>query len=121
MLNIKQFFMRVHQVSLFNSIILIAFGIWGYFDTESLTALIPTFFGCSLLVCYPGIKNENKIIAHIAVLLTLVILVALIVMRLPKSIDTGGEGLIRVIIMIITCSLAMFSFIKSFIKTRKNK
>jgi len=113
--------MRAHQVSLINSIILIAFGIWGYFDTESLTAFIPTFFGCSLLLCYPGIKNENKIIAHIAVLLTLVILVALIVMRLPKSLETGGEGLIRVIVMITTCSFAMFSFIKSFIRARRDK
>ena len=45
-------------------------------------------------------SNGNKIIAHIAVLGTLIILIALVGMRLPKSIDQGGIGLYRVIAMI---------------------
>ena len=52
---------------------------WGYLSSASPspTALIPLFFGVALLLCYPGIKKENKIIAHVAVLLTLIVLVAL--------------------------------------------
>ena len=40
---------------------------------------------------WPGLKKQNKVIAHIAVLLTLVILVALAGMRLPKSIEKGAR------------------------------
>ena len=73
------------------------------------------------MFCNNGVKTENKIISHIAVLLTLIILIALIGMRLPKSIETGGVGLMRVIVMILTSSISMSSFIMSFIKARRSK
>ena len=96
-------------------------GIWGYIDVSSVTALIPTFFGIALILCTNGLKKENKMISHIAVLLTLLILGALLGMRLPKSIDQGGIGLIRVIIMIGTSAVAMLFFINSFMRARRNK
>jgi len=40
---------------------------------------------------------------------------------LPKSIDDGGVGLIRVISMISTSTLALIIFIKSFIDARIRK
>ena len=102
-----------------NSIVLIALGLWGYIDVQSPTALIPVGFGVILILCNNGLKKENKIISHIAVLLTLVILLALVGMRLPKSIDAGGLGLFRVSAMIVTSVLSMVAFILSFIKARK--
>ena len=42
-------------------------------------------------------------------------------MRLPKSIEDGGIGLVRVILMISTSVLAMVYFVKSFIDARKAK
>ena len=42
-------------------------------------------------------------------------------MRLPKSLDSGGVGLIRVVIMILTSIFSMVYFVKSFITNRKNK
>ncbi|MAU62872.1 MAG: hypothetical protein CMC38_00765 [Flavobacteriaceae bacterium] len=102
-----------------NSICLILIGAWGYLDVSSPTALIPVGFGVALLLCSSGIKNENKVIAHIAVLLTFIILLSLAGMRLPKSIDQGGIGLIRVLLMIGTSALSMLYFIKSFIANRK--
>ena len=57
--------------------------------------------------------------AHIAVLLTLVILLALVGMRLPKSLESGGLGLVRVIAMCGTSLLAMVYFVRSFIEARK--
>ena len=113
--------MNATTANLINSISLIVIGLWGYFDVLSPTALIPVSIGALLILCYSGIKNQNKIISHIAVLLTLIILVALVGMRLPKSIDKGGVGLIRVIIMIISSALSMIFFIRSFIAARKNK
>jgi len=96
-------------------------GTWAYFDVNSPTALIPAFFGILLLMCHFGLKKENKLIAHIAVGLTFLILIALVGMRLPKSLDTGGVGLYRVIAMILTSSLSMLVFIKSFINARKKQ
>tara|TARA_B100001029_G_C14646788_1_gene227179 strand:- start:66 stop:407 length:342 start_codon:yes stop_codon:yes gene_type:complete len=113
--------MNATTANLINSISLITVGLWGYLDVLSPTALIPVFVGVFLLACYGGIKNQNKIISHVAVLLTLLILLALIGMRLPKSIDKGGIGLVRVIIMIITSTFSIIFFIKSFIAARKNK
>ena len=111
--------MKTYQANLLNSIVLIVLGLWGYFEVVSSTALIPVFFGIVLLLCNGGVKKENKVIAHIVVLLTLLLLVALVGMRLPKSLDGGGLGLLRVIGMILTSSLAMVTFIKSFIAARK--
>tara|TARA_B100000963_G_scaffold241370_1_gene211182 strand:+ start:658 stop:1005 length:348 start_codon:yes stop_codon:yes gene_type:complete len=111
--------MNVTTANLINSISLIVVGLWGYLDVLSPTALIPVSIGVFLLACYSGVKNQNKIVSHVAVLLTLLILIALIGMRLPKSVDKGGIGLIRVIIMIITSSLSMILFIRSFIDARK--
>ncbi len=63
----------------------------------------------------------NKLFAHIAVTFTILILIALVLVRLPKSIDDGGVGLIRVISMISTSTLALVIFIKSFIDSRIRK
>ncbi|MDC0249639.1 hypothetical protein OAK24_02050 [Flavobacteriales bacterium] len=111
--------MKTTNANLLNSITLIFIGLWGYFDVNSPTALIPVFFGVILLLCNKGLRNENKIIAHIAVTLTLVLLISLVGMRLPKSLDTGGIGLYRVIGMILTSALAMISFVRSFIANRQ--
>ena len=111
--------MNASKANLINSISLIGFGLWGYFEVTSPTALIPVGFGLILLLCYNGVKNQNKIIAHVAVLLTLVILLALVGMRLPKSIETGGAGLYRVLTMCATSVFAMIYFVKSFIEARR--
>ena len=111
--------MKASFYNVLNSIVLIALGLWGYFDVQSPTALIPVGFGVILLLCTTGVKKENKIIAHVAVLLTLVILVALVGMRLPKSLESGGVGLFRVIAMIATSVLSMVAFVLSFIKARR--
>ena len=111
--------MKASFYNILNSIVLISLGLWGYFDVQAPTALIPVGFGVILLLCTMGLKKENKIIAHVAVLLTLVILVALVGMRLPKSLDSGGVGLFRVIAMIATSVLSMVAFVLSFIKARR--
>ena len=111
--------MNSTNANIINSICLIVIGLWGYLEVSSPTALIPVGFGAALILCTPGVKKENKVIAHIAVLLTLVILLALLGMRLPKSIDQGGLGLVRLLLMIVTSILSMVCFIKSFIANRK--
>ena len=113
--------MKTAQANLLNSFTLIILGIWGYIDVDSPTALIPVFFGVILLLCNSGIKKENKLIAHLAVTFTLIILIALVVTRLEKSIIEGGNGLYRLIGWILTGTIAMITFIRSFIENRKSK
>ena len=96
---------------------------WGYVDTNSFTALIPAFFGIILLILGTMLTNEKlvKLSAHLVVLFTLLILLALVIQVLPGVFERGGVGLIRVILMISTSSIAMIIFIKSFIENRKSR
>ena len=96
---------------------------WGYIDTNSFTALIPAAFGLILIVLGTMLTNDKlvKLSAHLVVLFTLLILLALVIQVLPGVVDRGGIGLIRVILMISTSSIAMIVFVKSFIDNRKSR
>ncbi len=111
--------MNAATANLINSIVLIATGLWGYFATGSPTAFISVGFGVILLLCTSGVRKENKVIAHVAVLLTLIVLLALGGMRLPKAIAAGGLGIVRGILPVITGILAMVMFVRSFIAAKK--
>ena len=116
--------MTPERANLLNSLVLIIFGLWGYFEVMSPTALIPVGFGVVLLCCFLIISAKpslTKLVAHIAVLLTLIILIALVGVRLPKSLASGGPGLFRVISMSITSTIALVYFIKNFIDMKKAK
>lgn len=115
--------MKAHTASLINAILLIVLSGWGYLDSDSpsVTALIPAFVGVALLLCNKGVKNEHKAIAHIAVLLTLIILVGLY-KPLSGVIDRGNMlGIFRVGLMMVSTLVAMVFFIKSFIAARKRR
>ena len=113
----------IQKFNLVNSIALISMFAWGYVDTNSFTALIPAAFGVVLLILGTMLTNEKlvKLSAHLVVLFTLLILIALVVQVLPGVLDRGGIGLIRVILMISTSLIAMIVFVKSFIDNRKSR
>ena len=115
--------MRAHSASLLNAISLIVLSLWGYLtsDTPSVTALIPTIVGVILLLCFTGVKNENKVIAHIAVLLTLVILFGLIKPLIGAFDRADNLAVFRVLVMILTTVFSMVKFVQSFIQARKNR
>ena len=115
--------MKAHTASLINAVLLIVLPLWGYLssDTPSKTALIPAGIGIILLAMNPGVKKENKVIAHIAVLLTLLILIALI-KPLMGAVGRGDSlAILRLAVMIISTALAMVFFVKSFIDARKRR
>ena len=101
-----------------NAAVLILLGGWGYLDSESPTALIPVFFGVILLVLSQGVRNENKVQAHVAVVLTLVVLLALFMPFKARISDGDTMGMIRVGAMILSSIVAMIAFIMSFRKAR---
>ena len=115
--------MKASLSSLLNAIILISMGLWGYFESESkaITALIPVIIGIILLLVNKGVKNENKALAHVAVLLTFLILLGLIKPLMGAFERENAYAIIRVLLMIISSLWAMISFIKSFISARKNR
>ncbi len=113
--------MKAHVANLINSVILTGFGLWGYLgsETPSKTALIPVVFGIVLLFLYKGVKKEDKIAAHIAVLLTLLILGGLVK---PLTAAVGREddmAIMRVTVMLLTTVVALGAFIKSFVDVRR--
>jgi len=120
---IKMEIKSIQKFNLVNSIALISMSAWGYIDTNSFTALIPAAFGVVLLILGTMLTNEKlvKLSAHLVVLFTLLILLALVIQVLPGVLDRGGIGLIRVILMISTSSIAMIVFVKSFIDNRKSR
>ena len=113
--------MKAHTASLINALILIGFGLWAYMgsETPSKTALIPVGVGVVLLALYKGVKKENKIIAHIAVLLTLLILGGLVKPLLGALDRNDGVALVRVSVMIVSTVVALLFFIKSFVDVRR--
>ena len=115
--------MKSNTISLINAIILVSFSLWGYFSSEtpSATALIPTAFGMLLVLLNKGVKNENKLAAHLAVLLTLLVIFGLIKPLLGSVERKDYPAIIRVNIMLLSSILAMVYFIKSFIETRKKR
>ena len=112
--------MNAHIASLVNGIILVVIGLWGYFESSSATSLIPVGIGSVLLVLNKGVKNSNKVIAHIAVLITLLSFANIMPLRSALS-DVRSEAVLRIIIMLSSSVYAMVFFIKSFIDARKNK
>ncbi len=115
--------MKAHIASLINAITLIILSLWGYFssDTPSFTALIPTVIGIALLMLNKGVKNEHKTIAHIAVLLTIVVLIGLIKPTLGAMDRGDTTALIRVGIMMLSTIVAIIFFVKSFVDARKKQ
>jgi len=113
--------MKPHKISLIHAIALVALGSFGAMSSESMTAWIPTVFGVLLLACNRGVKNENKVLAHVAVLLTLLIVIGLVK---PLQGALGREDMAaaaRVATMLGLSVVALVTFVKSFMDARKKK
>ncbi|MFT3947532.1 MAG: hypothetical protein QM763_11240 [Agriterribacter sp.] len=106
-----------------NAIILIAAGIYGYFllplspdEKRSATALIPAFSGIVLLMLGFIWPSKQRVAAHIAAVLVLVLLI-MCLMRFFK-IDEWGAKKYIFLICILSNLIALIIFIRSFITAR---
>ena len=107
--------MNSHTASLSNAIILITIGGWGYFESGSPTSLIPVVIGIILLLLNRGVKSQNKVIAHIAVLVTM--LGFALIMPLMRAIEDGRtDAILRILIMLSSSVFAMIFFFKGFVE-----
>ncbi|OFY17130.1 MAG: hypothetical protein A2X11_01705 [Bacteroidetes bacterium GWE2_42_24] len=115
--------MHKHTSNLINAIVLVVLGLWGYLasETPSMTALIPVAAGLILAALHKGVSSENKLQAHIAVVLTLLVFIGLI-KPLLGGIDRGQAGsIVRVAVMMLTSMVSMICFVKSFIDARRSR
>lgn len=115
--------MKPHVATIILSVILIAMSAWGYFGsaTPSTTALLPMGWGAMLALCAIGVKKENKIVAHVAVLLVVILALALF-MPLKGSFGRGDYvAFTRVSIMQLALFGTLAIYIRSFIQARRGK
>ncbi len=115
--------MKPYLASLINAFILILLGLWGYFgsETPSFTSLIPAVVGFILLLLNWGLRKDNRVIAHIVVVLTFLVLVALVKPLTGAIGRSATTAIIRVSVMMTSTLMAMIYFIKSFMDARSSK
>ncbi len=117
--------MKASTANLLNAVILIGAGLYGYFmipaehGHQSPTALIPAIFGVIFLLMHKGVVTANKVIAHVVVVLTLLLMV-MCIWRFAKVEDWNAKKYIF-LICIISNAVALVAFIGSFIAARKNR
>lgn len=119
------------KFSIVLGIIFILMGLYGYFgiSSESITALIPTFFGIPLLILgWLGLNEKYlKHAMHGAAVITLLGFAGTVGGLIKFFRMLGGEEMQRPAavtvqaIMAILCLLFLIFAIKSFIDARRNK
>ena len=115
--------MQVTTVNLLNAAVLIAAGLFGYFGvttaagTHAPTALIPAIFGVVLLILNQFWAKKPKMIAHIVVVLT-ILLLGICLSRFMKMGEWDTKKYIFAA-CILSNLVATFFFIKSFVDARK--
>ena len=111
--------MKVYQITLVNALILIILGLWGYFDSNSFTALIPVIAGVILVLLYSSNRRGNTLILNITIALT-VLLIGGLIKPLTGAIQRqDNASLIRVGIMIISSLVALYYYLKKYSGRKK--
>jgi len=111
--------MKPYQVNLITGIVLILAGVWSYLNSTSPTALIPAAFGLIFVIVTPMFRKGNRVVAHIVVVLTLLLIIALFRPLMGAIGDSDTMGMVRVGIMMAVSVIAMIIYIKSFIDARR--
>jgi hypothetical protein len=114
--------MKPYQANLFNATLLVILGLWSYSASgrDTHTLIVPAL-GILLSFFHKPFKAENKTVAHVVVVLTFLIL-SVLFLPLRNSINAGNNmAILRVVLMIVSCTAAMIVYIRSFIEARKNR
>ena len=118
-----------HKVNYYYALFLIFIGMFGFAARYigngdiQVTSLIPAFFGLTLLFFTKGIKNENVIISHMAVVLTF-ILAAVVSYMFFKDLSPEFIGNRRFFIFLTTgliSYLVLGIYIAGFIDKKRNR
>lgn len=115
--------MKPYVANFIYGILLVLLSTWGYTASESpsATAFIPIGFGLVLLALSPGMKKQNKTVAHIVVVLTVLVLGGLVKPLMGAMDRADNMAMARVIVMMVWGIIALAVYIKSFVDARRNK
>ena len=115
------YLLKPKKAALLNSSVLILIGIISYYyNSVSVTALIPVFLGLAILLSYVFYDRSNKIFGHIAVTLMLIALLGLFKPIMGSIAKSDFYAITRIAIMQLVSLYSMVCFIASFIEARKN-
>ena len=113
--------LKPKKAALLNSAILILIGIIGYYyNSTSITALIPVFLGFGIFLCYLLYDKNNKIFSHICVTLMLLALLGLFKPIMGSISRSDLYATLRIGLMQLVSLYSIVCFIASFIEARKN-
>lgn len=116
--------MKPYIANLINAISLLVFGLWQYFATTtepSFAVFLPPAVGFILILINWNVKKEDKVWAHIAVILTLFVYIGLINPLTKLTGVNDGLTIMREVIMMVTNTFALIIFVLSFINVRRNR
>jgi len=106
--------MKNFQVMIFNAIILIALGVYGYIISGSPTALIAPAIGIVLLGLSFPVKNDNHIAAHIGFGLTALSTIVFFVIG-------SMRGNYIIIIMAVVSLIATIFYFTDFLRRKRER
>lgn len=110
--------MNAYLVSRINALVLIVFGLWGYFQSESPspTAFIPVVLGVLLLFVNGGVKKQIGTSIIIALVISFATLGGLI-MPLKGALGRDDSmAVLRVMVMIVSTITAIWYLISARLK-----
>ena len=113
--------MEPKKVALLNSSVLIFIGLISYYyNSTSITALIPVFLGLAIFLCYVLYDKNNKVFAHICVTLMLLAFAGLFKPIMGAIGRSDAFAILRIGVMQLVSLYAIVCFVISFIKARRN-
>ena len=113
--------LKPKKAALLNSSVLILVGIIGYYyNSASITALIPVFLGLAIFLCYVFYDKNNKIFAHICVILMFIALLGLFKPIMGSIGRSDIYATLRISLMQLISLYCIVCFIVSFIEAKKN-
>lgn len=116
--------MNAANMNMINALVLVVLGMWGVNETgleRSPTPVIPVVIGIILFVCTGFIRNHHKVVSHVAVVLTVLIIPGLAKPFISALNSGDSMAMFRTGTMIVTSIIALIFFIKSFREARLAK
>lgn len=109
--------MKPPVANLANSIILLAFGSWGYAASgyQYVTALIAPGFGLLFLVLHYGLVRQHRYAVYTIIGLTLLLLIALVRPLTRELSQNDYAGVARVAVMMFSCMVATVRYFQHFV------
>ena len=115
------YLLKPKKAVLLNASVLILVGIISYYyNSVSITALIPVFLGLAMFLCYVFYEKSNKVFAHVCVTLMLLALLGLFKPMMGSIARSDFYATLRMGVMQLISLYSMVCFIVSFVKARKN-